>query len=120
MQDLVSLGQSSTSPMADTLLIPQQHPSFMSWTVKNTTFFKSQYKLLPRHIQESAKGVFDILFENPYHPSLMTHALRRPLSSYHGISITEDYRIIARIIPSRREIILHDIGTHDIYRSFGG
>lgn len=92
----------------------------MSWTIKNTAFFKSQYKLLPRQIQQLAQGVFETMIENPYDESLSTHALRKPLSIYHGISVTDDYRIIARLIPSRREIILHDIGTHDIYRSFGG
>jgi mRNA-degrading endonuclease YafQ of YafQ-DinJ toxin-antitoxin module len=92
----------------------------MSWKIKNTAFFTSQYKLLPRHIQNTAKGVFEILIEDPYDPSLSTHALKKPLASYNGISVTDDYRIIARIVPSRREIILHDIGTHDIYQSFIG
>jgi len=60
------------------------------------------------------------MMENPYDESLMTHYLRKPLSVYHGISVTDDYHIIARLIPSRKEIVLYDIGTHDIYRSFGG
>jgi mRNA-degrading endonuclease RelE of RelBE toxin-antitoxin system len=80
--------------MVDIPLMPQQNLSYMSWTVKNTAFFKSQYKLLPRHIQESAKGVLEIMMENPYDESLMTHSLRKPLSNYHGISVNDIVVII--------------------------
>lgn len=90
----------------------------MNWTIKSTEHFKSQYKLLPLSIQALAKGAFEIIEFNALDESLAPHRLRRPLASYHGLSINDEYRIIARIVENKREITLHDIGTHEIYRSF--
>lgn len=77
-----------------------------------------QYKLLPRNIQNLAKGVFELLEEGPDEDSFRLHQLRRPLSKYHAISINDEYRIIVRILRDKKEIILHDIGTHEIYQNF--
>ena len=117
---LVYSNLSSTLPMDDIAPILLQNLSFMSWIIKNTAHFKAQYKILPHHIQNIAKGVFETIEENPYDKILSTHKLRRALASYHGISVSNDYRIIARILDTKKEIILHDIGTHEIYKSFLG
>jgi mRNA-degrading endonuclease YafQ of YafQ-DinJ toxin-antitoxin module len=90
----------------------------MNWTLINTSHFKEQYKTLPKSIQSLTKWVFEILEEWPYEESLRLHKLRRPLARYHAISVNEDYRIILRILDDKKEIILHDIGTHEIYNSF--
>jgi mRNA-degrading endonuclease YafQ of YafQ-DinJ toxin-antitoxin module len=90
----------------------------MSWILKNTQHFKTQYKLLPKNIQNLAKGVFELLEEGPDDTSFRLHQLRRPLSKYHAISINEEYRMIIRILRDKNEIILHDIDTHEIYQSF--
>jgi mRNA-degrading endonuclease RelE of RelBE toxin-antitoxin system len=87
----------------------------MSWKMSNTSYFKSGYKLLPRQIQDLAKGVFEIMENDPYDPILRTHRLRRPLANYHAISVNHEYRIICRIYDAEKEIILHDIGTHEVY-----
>ncbi len=90
----------------------------MNWNIKVTAHFKSQYKLLPREIQTLAKGAFEVIESNPLDPTLKPNRLRRPLASYHGLTVNSEYRIIARILVSRKEITLHDVGTHEIYRSF--
>ena len=94
--------------------------SSMHWKVSHTPHFTAQYKLLPRHVQELAKGVFESVMEDPYHPNLRTHKLNKRLASYFSLSIDPKYRIICRIFEGQQEIVLHDVGTHDIYESFGG
>jgi mRNA interferase RelE/StbE len=99
-------------------LIRAHHPSCMHWKISYTPHFNEKFRLLPSKVQKMARDVFDLVIEDPFHPNLRTHILQRRLANYHSISVDSNYRIICRIFESRREVVLHDTGTHEIYRSF--
>ena len=50
---------------------------------------------------------------NPFQPHLKLHALRGELDGYHAVSVTYEHRILLILLVREREIILHDIGSHD-------
>jgi len=58
-----------------------------------------------------------MLERDPYHPSLRLHALKGRLTGLHSASISMKYRITLELEVREREILLVDIGGHEIYRS---
>ena len=78
--------------------------------------FVSQYKSLPKKIQDIATKKENIFKDNPFHPSLRMHTLKGRLSGLMSISITLNYRIIFEI-KKNGDIIFISVGKHDIYKS---
>jgi plasmid maintenance system killer protein len=78
---------------------------------------KREKKFLLQH-RDLAKSYFKtlkLLSLNPNHPSLRLHQIRS--KSCHSVSINMQYRITLTLkrLPNG-EIILIDVGDHDIYR----
>ena len=50
---------------------------------------------------------------NPFEPSLRLHNLSGSLQGMQAVSITYAYRIVLCVEITDREVILHNIGSHD-------
>jgi addiction module RelE/StbE family toxin len=89
----------------------------MTWQL----IFTEQYnrraaKFLKRNsaIENQYAKVLELLEHNPHHPSLRLHALSGRLTGLHSISINLKYRITIEFIISDQEIILINVGDHDV------
>ena len=51
---------------------------------------------------------------DPFHPSLRLHALRGRLQGIHSVSINLSYRITLEMVISDAQIILINVGDHDV------
>ncbi|MBF0487881.1 MAG: type II toxin-antitoxin system mRNA interferase toxin, RelE/StbE family [Nitrospirae bacterium] len=76
-------------------------------------FLKRLGKLLKGSpaINEKISVVFDLLQENPFTPSLKTHALTGSFKGMYSCSVTKDIRIIFKL--SEDTVHLLNIGSHD-------
>ena len=84
-----------------------------SLTYKTTPEFWKYYQKLPRDIQSRADKQFQLLKQNPNHPSLMFKKTRR--ARYWSARISNDYRALA--IQDERIFTWVWIGEHDEYNS---
>jgi addiction module RelE/StbE family toxin len=83
--------------------------------VYSDNFLKKAKKLIKKNppIKNKVYKTFELLENNPFHPSLRLHKLKGNLKDYYSISIDMSYRIIIDFVIKDNEIILLDIGTHD-------
>ena len=65
--------------------------------------------------KENYLRVLSLLSTDPYHPSLKLHPLKGEFQKYYSVSLNYQYRIMLDFIIKEDEIILIDIGSHDIY-----
>lgn len=56
-----------------------------------------------------------ILAADPFDPRLRTHKLKGKLSHLWSCSVNPAYRVLVTF-PASGVALLHDIGTHDVYR----
>ena len=82
-----------------------------SYRKKERKFFKRHPDLLERY-----RKILHILRIDPTHPSLRLHKLQGHLREYHSVSITLKYRIVLYFVIKDEQIILIDIGGHEIYQ----
>jgi len=83
-----------------------------SYTKRAVHFFNNH-----RHLIEPYEKTLKLLEVNPYHPSLRLHALSGKLKGLHSISINLSYRITLHLLLGDNEIVLINIGEHDlVYR----
>lgn len=83
-----------------------------SFEKRATNFFSKHHDLLTLYEKK-----LTLLSLNPYHPSLRLHKLSQKLAELYSLSINMQYRIIIEFLPSKKEILFIDIGTHDeVYR----
>lgn len=85
--------------------------------VKITSRFGRKFKLLLK--EERLAAVKEIRFfkEDPFNPSLNTHSLGGKLTGFYAFSVLPDLRIMFRFSNSdQSEVILYDIGPHEIYK----
>jgi mRNA-degrading endonuclease YafQ of YafQ-DinJ toxin-antitoxin module len=73
-------------------------------------------KWLKKHpeLRASYLKTLQLLELNPFHPSLRLHALSGKLQGLHSVSINLSYRVTLEFLISDREIVLIDIGDHDV------
>ena len=83
--------------------------------------FTAQYEkraahFLKRHpdLEKQYLKTLQLLELNPYHPSLRLHALSRRLQGLHSVSINLSYRITLELLIQDEEIILVNVGDHDV------
>jgi mRNA-degrading endonuclease YafQ of YafQ-DinJ toxin-antitoxin module len=83
--------------------------------------FTEQYnrraaKFLKRNpaIESQYIKMLELLAYNPHHPSLRLHAISGKLEGLHSVSINLKYRITMELIITEREIILINVGDHDV------
>lgn len=90
------------------------------WRIGRTdTFVRTARRFLKRrpHLRGPFERTLELLADDPFHPRLRTHALRVSLDGLYAASITFQVRLIVRISPSERTVILIDVGDHDaVYR----
>ena len=64
-------------------------------------------------LRDKTKETLLALSENPFNPSLRLHNLTGRLAGKQAVSITYAYRIVLCVEITDREVILHNIGSHD-------
>ena len=77
--------------------------------------FVRQIKKLKKPLFDKVTERIELLKNKENHQLLKVHKLHGELANYHSFSIGYDLRIIFRFMSSR-EILLIEIGTHDIYK----
>lgn len=88
----------------------------LPYTLVNTRPFERAYRRFARkhpELRSAVSKTFDALANNPFAPSLRLHALTGTLAGKQAVSVNYAYRIVLCVEVSDREIILHNIGTHD-------
>ena len=86
------------------------------YELKQTPYFARAFRrFAKRHpeLRNATHSTLNALQENPLLPSLRLHPLTGRLAGKQAVSINYAYRIVLCIEVADREIILHNIGTHD-------
>ena len=89
----------------------------MSHTLIFTDSYKKRAKRFARQhpeLKEQYRKTLLLLVQNPYHPALRLHPLKGKLAALHSVSINISYRITLEIIVTEKEIILVNVGSHDV------
>lgn len=85
-----------------------------SYKIFPSADFVKEFKKIPCQVQKKYYKKEKILKENPHNPSLKTHKLGGKLQDNFTFYVDYHYRVIFQVI--KNDIILLDIGTHEIYR----
>lgn len=91
-------------------------PFTLVWTA---SFKRTAKKFLSKHrdLVDLFSVVIHKLEHDPYDPELRLHSLSGRLAGKYAVSLTYSYRIVLQLEITEKEIILHDIGSHDeVYR----
>ena len=86
------------------------------YTLKQTPYFARAFKRFAKkhpELREATRAALNMLRENPLAPSLRLHPLTGRLAGKQAVSINYAYRIVLCLEIVEREIILHNIGSHD-------
>jgi len=80
------------------------------------SYIKRARKFLLKHtdIHRQYEKALKLLELDPYNPSLKTHKLEGRLQGLHSVSINMSYRIVLEIEIHKEDIILINIGNHDL------
>ena len=83
--------------------------------VEMASFKRAAHRFLKKHrdLVGAVYEVFEQLREDPFAPALKLHNLTGRLAEKQAVSITYAYRIVLCVEIVDREIVLHNIGTHD-------
>ena len=87
--------------------------------IEYTTLFNKQRKVAPLEIKIAFKEARELFLENPTHPHLRNHALRKKFAGYRSIDITGDWRALFKVKESKMKTVItfHVLGTHtQLYR----
>lgn len=73
-------------------------------------------KWLKKHpeMRQQYLKTLQLLELNPFHPSLRLHALGGRLAGVHSVSINLSYRITLDLLIEGQEIVLLQVGDHDV------
>jgi len=89
----------------------------MTWQL----IFTEQYnrraaKFLKRNpdVENQYSKTLELLELNPHHPSLRLHGLSGRLDGLHSVSINLKYRVTIEMIITATEIVLINVGDHDV------
>ena len=83
---------------------------FTDQYVKRATRFIKYHPALEKQYLKTLQ----LLELNPHHPSLRLHALCGRLQGLHSVSINLSYRITLELLIQNEEIILVNVGDHDV------
>ena len=86
------------------------------YTLFQTPQFKCAFaKFARKHpeLRDKTKATLLALTEDPFNPSLRLHNLTGRLTGKQAVSVTYAYRIVLCVEIIDREVILHNIGSHD-------
>lgn len=79
------------------------------------TLFVRQFRRLPRAAQERVRSAIEVFATDPHAPALRNHELRGH-PGFRSISADENVRIIFRQKNNYAEVIVLDVGGHEVYR----
>jgi mRNA interferase YafQ len=92
----------------------------MSWRIVATNRFKRRARRLRRGdplLRRKIDQTLQDLAVDPHQTHLRLHDLHGQLEGFSAVRIDYDNRIVLTLQVTEREIILHDIGSHDeVYR----
>jgi mRNA-degrading endonuclease YafQ of YafQ-DinJ toxin-antitoxin module len=79
-------------------------------------YVKRATRFIKRHpeLEKQYLKALQLLELNPHHPSLRLHALSGRLQGLHSVSINLSYRITLELLIRDEEIILVNVGDHDV------
>ena len=79
-------------------------------------YVKRATRFIKRHpaLEKQYLKTLQLLELNPHHPSLRLHALSGRLQGLHSVSINLSYRITLELLIQNEEIILINVGDHDV------
>jgi mRNA-degrading endonuclease YafQ of YafQ-DinJ toxin-antitoxin module len=79
-------------------------------------YVKRATRFIKRHpeLEKQYLKTLQLLELNPHHPSLRLHALSGRLQGLHTVSINLSYRITLELLIHDEEIILINVGDHDV------
>ncbi len=80
-----------------------------------TSHFQRAFDRLPPDLQRETTERVKRFASNPFDRRLRTHKLKGKLSACWSFSVTDAYRVLVTF-PQRGVALLHDVGTHDVYR----
>ena len=83
--------------------------------VEVTSHFQRAFNKLPTDLERRAVQRISIFAANPFDPRLRTHKLKGNLNNFWSFSVTDAHRALVTF-PQAGVALLHDIGTHDVYR----
>ena len=86
------------------------------YELRQTPYFSRAFKrFAKRHpeLRDATRTALNALREDPFAPSLRLHSLTGRLTGKQAVSINFVYRIVLCVEIAEREIILHNIGSHD-------
>lgn len=77
-------------------------------------FLRILKKWLKKHpnLRERFQQKIDLFSQDPFNPSLRTHALSGNLEGCWSLSVNYEYRLIFKFISENR-VLLIDLGSHD-------
>ena len=80
------------------------------------SYNKRAAKWLKRHpeLGQQYLKTLQLLELNPFHPSLRLHTLSGRLQGVHAVSINLSYRITLEMLVTEAEIVLINVGDHDV------
>ena len=83
--------------------------------IQTQQFKRAFAKFARKHpeLRDKTEMTLRTLTNDPFAPSLKLHNLTGTLAGKQAVSITYAYRIVLCVEIVDREIILHNIGTHD-------
>ena len=79
-------------------------------------YIRRASKWLRRHpdAEQQYLKTLQLLELNPFHPSLRLHALSGRLQGLHSVSINLTHRITIEFLLTEREILLVNVGDHQV------
>lgn len=89
----------------------------MTWQLIFTDqYIRRAARFLKRHpdMEGGYSKALHLLETNPHHPSLRLHALTGKLEGLHSVSINMSFRMTLEMIITDKEIILINVGDHDV------
>ena len=83
--------------------------------VEVTSRFQRSFNALPLTLQRLTTERVAWLAAHPFDPRLKTHKLKGRLKGVWSFSVTHAHRVLITF-PQPGVALLHDVGTHDVYR----
>lgn len=87
----------------------------MQTEIKYGTRFRKQYLKADKEIKTAFAQTLEMFLEDPNHPSLRNHQLKKELAGFRSIDVNEDYRAIFKQSKhaGRKITRFHMLGTHE-------
>ena len=89
----------------------------MNFALVTTQHFERRArKFLRKHpdLRSTLRDTLDDLSRDPFEPQLKLHPLSGNLAGVQAVSLTYSYRLTLLVRVTEQEIVLLDIGTHDV------